>query len=115
MMPALVLSGLLNLVTGGHIIKSFLAPDLPEEKYEEVQDHLPPPYSSYSSYYSSPWDGEATGEGELMRGEEEEEGEEEGEGLGEGVEEQQRFQDMYTQDAYYNLPRSLQQPYHQIL
>ena len=87
---ALFVSGLFNVATGGHIVSSLFSSKSSSKMDDEVVQYAPPPqlpsyYPDYSDHLN------------------------EDQGVP-GVEEQ-RFEDMYKQDVYYNLPRSLQSQY----
>ena len=101
LLPALALSALINLVAGGHFLSSLLP----------TPSRSDPPALPHSLYYSSP--SEVWGEeGEEQEVEQEEEEEEEDmQEMQVDYEEagEQRFEDMYTKEVYYNLPRSLPQ------
>lgn len=84
---ALLVSSLFNIVTGGHMVSTFLASPASSKMDDSPVQFSPGP--GPSSYFSSP--GSPTGEDSTKEGEE------------------QRFQDIHTQDSYYSLPRSLQQ------
>ena len=102
---ALFVSGLFNVATGGHIVSSLISSKSSSKMDDEVVQYAPPPQlpsyypddvGSAPSYYSDHLDGRADVN-------------EDQQGVP-GVEEQ-RFEDMYKQDVYYNLPRSLQSQY----
>ena len=93
---ALFVSGLFNVATGGHIVSSLISSKSSSKMDDEVVQYAPPPkLPSYYPDYSDHLDGRADVH--------------EDQGVP-GVEEQ-RFEDMYKQDVYYNLPRSLQSQY----
>ena len=104
---ALFVSGLFNVATGGHIVSSLISSKSSSKMDDEVVQYAPPPQlpsyypddvgsvPSYYPDYSDHLDGRADVH--------------EDQGVP-GVEEQ-RFEDMYKQDVYYNLPRSLQSQY----
>ena len=101
-LPALLLSGLLNLVAGSHLISSFFDPvQTSPEKREDWTEQLTEPNYPYAlPVESMQLEGDLKGELEVV--EEQAEGEE------------QRFEDMYTPEVYYNLPRSLPMQYYAI-
>lgn len=103
LLPALLLSGLLNLVAGSHLISSFFHPDQsgPEKREDWTEQLTEANYPNYS--FESIQLG-----GEELEGEEMEVVEEQVEG------EEQRFEDMYTPEVYYDLPRSLPMQYYGI-
>ena len=93
---ALFVSGLFNVATGGHIVSSLFSSKSSSKMDDEVVQYAPPPQlPSYYPDYTDHLDGRADVN--------------EDQGVP-GVEEQ-RFEDMYKQDVYYNLPRSLQSQY----
>ena len=106
LLPALLVSGLLNLLAGSHLMSSFFHHPLktaPERKEDWAEQLTEPNYP----YLAEPMQ---LGARELEPGElevEEEQVEVE-------VGEEQRFEDMYTPEVYYNLPRSLPMQYYAI-
>ena len=106
LLPALLVSGLLNLVAGSHLISSFFDPvQTSPEKREDWTDWTEQLTEANYPNYSVESVQLGVGGGEL-------EGEEMVEEQVEG--EEQRFEDMYTPEVYYNLPRSLPMQYYGI-
>ena len=103
LLPALLVSGLLNLVAGSHLISSFFDPvqTSPEKREDWTEQLTEANYPNYS--FESIQLG-----GEELEGEEMEVVEEQVEG------EEQRFEDMYSPEVYYDLPRSLPMQYYGI-
>ena len=96
LLPALLVSGLLNLVAGSHLISSFFDPvQTSPEKREDWTDWTEQLTEANYPNYSVESVQLGVGGGEL-------EGEEMVEEQVEG--EEQRFEDMYTPEVYYNLP-----------
>ena len=103
LLPALLISGLLNLAAGSHLMSSFFQPDdkTVTERREDWTEQLTEPNYPYAlPVESMQLEGDLKGELEVV--EEQAEGEE------------QRFEDMYTPEVYYNLPRSLPMQYYAI-
>ena len=116
LLPALLLSGLLNLVAGSHLVSSFFPQPLQTapEKREDWTEANPvdSPWTeqlieaNYPNYSVESM--QLGGEGELEASELEQTEQVEVEG------EEQTFEDMYTPEIYYNLPRSLPVQYYGI-
>ena len=103
LLPALLISGLLNLAAGSHLMSSFFQPDdktVPERREDWTEQLTEPNYPYALPVESMQLEGDLKGELEVV--EEQAEGEE------------QRFEDMYTPEVYYNLPRSLPMQYYAI-
>ena len=103
LLPALLISGLLNLAAGSHLMSSFFHPDdkTVTKRREDWTEQLTEPNYPYAlPVESMQLEGDLKGELEVV--EEQAEGEE------------QRFEDMYTPEVYYNLPRSLPMQYYGI-
>ena len=114
LLPALLLSGLLNLVAGSHLVSSFFPEPVQTapEKREDWTEANPvdSPWTEQlieANYPNYSVESMQLGEGEL-EGELEQAEQVEAEG------EEQRFEDMYTPEVYYNLPRSLPMQYYGI-
>lgn len=112
LMPALVVSIVLNLVTGGAIVTNYL--DSPVRRNDDGQD-TSDPYQFISNLLgvgetdeSENYDNDKMDRNESMLkyigGEEETYPENR---FSEEPYPEHRFSDMYTQDAYYDLPRKL--------
>ena len=95
LLPALVISGLLNLVAGSHIMSSFFDPthNGPVRREDWTEQLI-------ESNYQYPVEPMQLGGGE--------------EEVEEKQMEEQRFEDMFTPEVYYNLPRSLPVQYYAI-
>ena len=92
MFPALLVSVLLNLVMGGLILSTYLSPTNREDT--QSSKFIPPVYQDHIE--PDPKFGDKMDRLKDRQGD-----------LREYMAEEQRFDNIYSQDMYYNLPRAL--------
>ena len=106
LVPALLVSGLLNLVAGTHFMSSFfdsgVAPEAPERREDWTEQLI----EANFPYSDEPMQ---TAGGDVERPPEEVEEEQAVVEM-----EEQRFEDIYTPEVYYDLPRALPMQYYAI-
>ena len=107
LVPALLVSGLFNLVAGTHFMSSFfdsgVAPEATERRREDWTEQL---IEANFPYSVEPMQ---TAGGDVERPPEEVEEEQAVVEM-----EEQRFEDIYTPEVYYDLPRALPMQYYAI-